>query len=210
MRVRGKFVTALEVKLFGATDEPHAPLLDKVLKRHRLVGIALGDGHHQPQVCLDHLVFGALTLLQASLQLILGDVRCARPLERRGRRAELLAQRIPHPIEKHQVLDSFGQLHLLLAREQRHGADILQISLHAVRRLLAARPPHAPPHHIPRARRRRQHRALRLVADGIHPRLPLFGSAGRSLGPLGTAARLRLAQRGLARGNTGRRILEHS
>mmetsp|Transcript_3220 Transcript_3220/g.7944 ORF Transcript_3220/g.7944 Transcript_3220/m.7944 type:complete len:265 (-) Transcript_3220:980-1774(-) len=81
VRVRGKFVTALEVKLFGATDEPHAPLLDKVLKRHRLVGIALGDGHHQPQVCLDHLVFGALTLLQASLQLILGDVRCARPLE---------------------------------------------------------------------------------------------------------------------------------
>jgi len=56
--VRRELVATAVVELLHRADEPERALLDEVQERQPAAQVALGDGHDEPQVGLDHLLLG--------------------------------------------------------------------------------------------------------------------------------------------------------
>ena len=111
------------VKLLHGLDEAQVALLDQVQEQHAPSHIALGDGHHQPEVGLRQLLFGLFSGFQVRLglsQLLLGE----------GQSSGLhLSQLLLGGVA---CGHGGGQLDLLLAGQQGHLADLLQIHAHGI------------------------------------------------------------------------------
>src|SRR5205807_6307936 len=66
--VRGELEAAPVVELLHRSDQAEDALLDQVEERQPGAPVALGVGHHQPQVRLDHAVLGGLVAALDSLR----------------------------------------------------------------------------------------------------------------------------------------------
>ena len=111
------------VEFLHGLDQAQVALLDQVQEQHAPAHIALGDGHHQTQVGLDQLFFGFFPGLQLRLglgQLLIGQ-------------GQLPGLHLGQPL-----LGGVpgghggGQPDLLVAGQQGHLADLLQIHAHRV------------------------------------------------------------------------------
>ena len=121
--VGGELIALGIVELLHGLDKAQIALLDQIQKQHPTAHIPLGDRHHQTQVGLCQLLLGLLPLLHVLFQggqLLLRDdlallLRC-----------------------RHTLLGGIagghgrGQMNLLIRRQQRHLADLLQVHPHGV------------------------------------------------------------------------------
>src|SRR5581483_9612215 len=62
-RVRAEAEAAAVLELLDGAHEPAIAFLDQVHQRHAAAGVLLRDAHHEPEVCVDHVLFGALGLV---------------------------------------------------------------------------------------------------------------------------------------------------
>ena len=58
--IRGKLVSAPPIKFVGAAHQANVAFLDQVQELQAAIGIFLGDGDHQAQICRGQFAFGLL------------------------------------------------------------------------------------------------------------------------------------------------------
>ena len=118
-RIRGELVALGVVELLHRPDQAEVPLLDQVEEAQPTADVALGDGHHQPQVGLDQPLFRAQPLGREQGQL-------GPPGAAAGQASgQFLVCEQPG-------LDRLRELDLVFGREQWHPADLAQVDPHEV------------------------------------------------------------------------------
>eukprot|EP00959_Pyramimonas_sp_CCMP1952_P326259 6829331-Pyramimonas_sp.AAC.1 len=99
VRVRAELVPAAVVEFLSPADEPHGALLDEVLEGHPAVEVVLGDGHHQAEVGVHHLVLGPPRAGEALQEGPLGHAEGGGPLVLARLAAQLALEAHLHLLE---------------------------------------------------------------------------------------------------------------
>src|SRR3954453_18015745 len=123
--VGGELVALGVVELLHRADQTEVALLDEVQEGHAAAGVALGEGHHEPEVGLDELALGDLPVALDQVELAadgLGELELAEV-----GLAQLLGG-------EQAGLDPLRELDLLLGVEQRDPADLLEVGADRVGR----------------------------------------------------------------------------
>src|SRR3954453_2704753 len=122
-RVRGELVAAPVVELLHRADEAERALLDEVQERQAAAQVALGDGHDEAQICLDHLLLGhQVPALDAPRQL---DLAVGREQRHLADRPQIEPQRIQAGLDRQVDLGLARAFSRVLAGLGLRGSDRL-------------------------------------------------------------------------------------
>ena len=70
--VGGELVAALILEFLDGLHQPHVAFLDQIEEGEPAVGVAFGDGDHEPKIGFDHFRFGVVGLLGAFEEFVVG------------------------------------------------------------------------------------------------------------------------------------------